>query len=143
MSTFLYNNFLLDTVNGAVTPGSASYAVMLVTDSYVPNKQTDHFRSDVLLQAGAEVAASGYTAGGTGVSMTEALNSTLNQLTLTFSSPNWASSSITARGAVIYVSRGGAPSADNLAVYVDFGMDVTSTNGTFTAIFSTPLTFQN
>ena len=61
------NNFLLDTVNGAVTPGSASYAVMLVTDSYVPTKQTDHFRSDVLLQAGAEVAASGYTAGGTGV----------------------------------------------------------------------------
>lgn len=144
MSTFLYNNALLDIATGGVVLSGVSYAAMLVTDSYTPNKQTDHFRSDVLAQAGAEVSgSSGYTAGGLAVSMTPSLNASLNQLVLTFSTPMWASASITARGCVVYVSRGGAANLDNLVAYVDFGMDVTSVNDTFTVIFSTPLIIQN
>ena len=48
--------------------------------------------------------------------------------------PSWANATITARGALIYNS-----SKANKAVYVlDFGSDISSTNGAFTVTFPTP-----
>lgn len=79
-----------------------------------------------------EVSSSGtnYTAGGntlTGASVT--LDGTT--AIATFSNTSWASSTITARGALIYNS-----SKSNKAIAVlDFGGDKTSTNGTFTITF--------
>jgi hypothetical protein len=74
-----------------------------------------------------EVSGTGYTAGGatlTGLSTGLASGTAY----LTFSDPSWASSTITARGCLIYNASKG-----NKAVAVfDFGADVTSTNGTFT-----------
>ena len=49
-----------------------------------------------------------------------------------FDDPSWASSTITARGAVIYQSNGGASSGDPLICYLDFGSDQSSSNGSFT-----------
>jgi hypothetical protein len=46
--------------------------------------------------------------------------------------PTWASSSITARAGVVYKSRGGAATADELVAFLDFVSDVTSTAATFT-----------
>jgi hypothetical protein len=48
----------------------------------------------------------------------------------TASNPSWPTSSITARGAVIYKSTGVAGTSP-LIRYVDFGSNFTSTNGTF------------
>ena len=62
---------------------------------------------------------------------------------ISFSNPSWTSSTITARAGVIYKSRGGASSADELVAYVDFGADVSSTSGTFIVTFTGPLRFQN
>lgn len=74
-----------------------------------------------------EASGTGYTAGGatlTGLSTGLASGTAY----LTFSDPSWASSTITARGCLIYNASKG-----NKAVAVfDFGADVTSTNGTFT-----------
>lgn len=79
-----------------------------------------------------EVSGTGYTAGGAtlaGYSATE----TGTVARLDFTSPTWPSSTITARGALIYNS-----SKTNKAVAVlDFGADITSTSGTFTVTLPT------
>jgi hypothetical protein len=143
MASIVYDNFVKDLALGAYSPSTATFYCMLVTDAYVPNKGFDHFRQDVLNQAGSEVTgATGYMAGGQLSACTVGMNAGINQVSLTFTGPVWNSASITARGAVIYHARGGAASADELVTYADFGMDVTSSNGTFTVLFSTPLIFQ-
>lgn len=143
MASLDYDNFVNDIVTGAYDPVGATFNCMLVTSAYVPNKGTDHFRQDVLNQAGAEVSgAAGYVSGGQPATCIVALNTTAHTLSLTFTVPVWNSASITARGAVLYHARGGAASADELVAYADFGMDVTSSNSTFTVLFSTPLLFQ-
>jgi hypothetical protein len=77
-----------------------------------------------------EVVGTGYTAGGntlTGAAVT--LDGTT--AIVDFADTSWASSTITARGALIYNS-----SKSNKAIAVlDFGGDKTSTNGTFTINF--------
>ena len=80
-----------------------------------------------------EVVGTGYTAGGTtltGYSVTTSGTTAI----LDFADASWASATITARGALIYNS-----SKTNKAVYVlDFGSDITSTNGTFAITLPTP-----
>ena len=58
-------------------------------------------------------------------------------MVLTFAAVSWASSTITARGMVIYKSRGGASSADELVGYLDFGSNISSAGGTFSVAAST------
>ena len=96
-------------------------------------------RSDVT----NEVTGTGYTAGGTTVTATVTRDNATDRVDITFANPSWASSTITARGVVIYKSRGGAATADELVCYGDFGANVSSTNGTFTVNFTSPLRFQN
>ena len=48
----------------------------------------------------------------------------------------WANSTITADGLVIYADLGGATSADPLIAYIDFGADVPSSGGPFDVTFS-------
>ena len=80
-----------------------------------------------------EISGTGYTAGGN--TLTIASNSTTSGTTafVDFSDTSWTSSSITARGALIYKSGGTNPS---IAV-LDFGEDKSSTSGTFTVTFPT------
>ena len=61
---------------------------------------------------------------------------------MTFAATNWPTSTITAAGAVIYKSRGGASSADELIFYNDFGGNVSSSNATF-SVGSTVIIKQN
>jgi hypothetical protein len=73
-----------------------------------------------------EVSGTGYTAAGTTLSGFSVTGTTTARLD--FTAPSWPSSTITARGALIYNS-----SKSNKAVAVlNFGSDITSTNGTFT-----------
>lgn len=141
MASIIYDYFMTAIVNGAYNPGTATFKAMLVTNLYNPNQSGDQFRT--VPQASEVNGAVGYTAGGQPVAVTVTYSASNAQISLNFSNPSWASSSITARGAVIYNSRGGSPSSDELVAYVDFGMDVTSTNGSFSVIFSTPLVLQN
>lgn len=80
-----------------------------------------------------EVVGTGYTAGGTtltGYSVTTSGTTAI----LDFADASWPSATITARGALIYNS-----SKANKAVYVlDFGSDISSTNGTFAITMPTP-----
>lgn len=81
-----------------------------------------------------EVVGIGYTAGGVTLSGFNVTTSGTTAILDFATDPSWANASITARGALIYNS-----SKSNKAVYVlDFGSDITSTNGTFAITLPTP-----
>ena len=79
-----------------------------------------------------EVSGTNYTAGGEAITIVTAPTSTSTTAWLDFTDVTWATSTITARGALIYNDT----SSGNLAVGVlDFGSDKTSTAGNFTIVF--------
>lgn len=139
MASLIYNSEVFDAATGEINFDADTFYCLLVTSSYVPNKDTDTKRSDVT----NEVIGAGYTADGKPITAI-VLNDTANdKTTITFSAVSWATATITAAAAVIYKYRGGAANLDNLVAYVDFGGNVSSTSGTFTFTPSTPLTYQN
>lgn len=73
-----------------------------------------------------EVSGTGYTAGGvTLADFTTGLSG--GTAYLTFTDPEWANATITARGCLIY----NASKSNKAVAAFDFGGDVSSTNGTF------------
>ena len=138
MASLIYNSAIDDMARGAIDADTDSFKAMLVTSSYSPNKDTDLKRSAVT----NEVSGTGYTAGGVASVCTVTKDTANDKVTLSFASVSWASSTITARALVIYKSRGGASSADELVAYNDFGSNVSSTGGTFSVAAST-ITLQN
>lgn len=138
MASLIYNSAVDDMARGAIDFDTDTFKVLLVTSSYSPNKDTHDRRDDIT----NEVTGTGYSAGGVTSACTVTKDTANDKVTLQFASVSWASSTITARGAVIYKSRGGASSADELIAYNDFGADVSTTAGTFTVAAST-ITLQN
>jgi len=128
-----------DLAEGRIDLDTDTFKVMLVTSSYTPNKDTHTKRSDVT----NEVSGTGYSAGGQAVTVTSTPDTANDRQDITFTDVTWASSTITAAGAVIYKSRGGASSADELVCYFDFGGNISTTGGTFTLDFTGPLRFSN
>ena len=141
MASFNFNSFVRDVVTGAIDFDTDTFKGMLVTTApTTTHKDTWSKRSDVT----GEVTGTGYTAGGTAVTLTvAAVDTTNDDVEVTCSSPSWASSTITAAAMVIYKSRGGASSADELVCTIDFGGTVSSTAGTFTVTPTGSIKFQN
>jgi len=104
------------------------FKVMLVTSSYTPNFGTHDFKSDVT----NEVSGTGYDAGGKSLS---SVTLTQSGGTITFDAADltWASSTITARGAVVYDD---SLTDDPLICYIDFGADKSSSAGDFVLTFN-------
>jgi len=138
MASLIYNSAVDDMARGAIDFDTDTFKVMLVTSSYTPNKDTHDKRDDVT----NEVSGTGYTAGGVTSACTVTKDTANDRVTLSFAAVNWASSTITARAAVIYKSRGGLASTDELVCYVDFGADVSSSSATF-SLGSSVITLQN
>ena len=138
MASFIYNSCIEDSVSGNIDFGADTFALLLATSSYSPDKDTHLKRSDVTNEA----TGTGYTAGGEVVACTVAKDTVNDRVVVTFAEASFTSSTITARGAVIYKARGGLASADELVAYVDFGATVSSTNATFSVSEST-ITLQN
>jgi hypothetical protein len=107
--------------NGDVDWDSDTFKVMLTTSGYTPNQDSHEFRSDV----SNELAASGnYSAGGEALTgNAKSYDSATNQERLDADDVVFddLTPSAAFRYAVIYKSRGGASSADELIAYVDFG----------------------
>jgi hypothetical protein len=82
-----------------------------------------------------EVTGTGYSAGGN--TLTISTNPTNGgsgtTVFLSFANTTWTSSTITARGALVYQSGGGNPSV----AVLDFGADKSSSNGDFQIQFPT------
>lgn len=130
-----YGEGLANVVKGAIDLDTDTFKILLTTSTYTPNQDTHNFRDDVT----NEVVGTGYTAGGAtlaGVSVT--YDTATNEVRISWTDPTWPSSTITARTAVIYKSRGGAASADELLAYCTEAGDITSTAGTFTVDLPAP-----
>ena len=140
MASLVYNSFMRDIATGQVDCDTDTFKMMLVTSTYTATKSHAK-RSDVTNEV---AAGSGYTTGGNACALTVAATDNVNNdVEISFSVTSWTSATITARAGVIYKSRGGASSADELVGYVDFLSNITSTNGTFAVTVSTPLSLTN
>lgn len=138
MASIIYNSALEDAVIGNIDFNTDSFKIILVTSSYAADKDAHTKRSDVT----NEVTGIGYTTGGVSSAVTVTKDTVNDRVDIDFADVSWANATITAAGAVIYKTTGTA-AADNLVAFMDFGSDITSTNGTFTVDVTSPLRIQN
>lgn len=138
MASIVFNKALENWAKGTLDFDTNSFKVMLVTSTYAPNKDTHDFRDDVT----NEVSGTGYTAGGTSTTVTVTRDDANDRVDIAFGAVSWPASTLVARGAVYYQSRGGASSADEIVLYNDFASDVSSVSNTF-SLAATTLRLQN
>lgn len=115
-------------MDGSIDLDTDTIKVMLVTSSYTPDQDVHDFKDDIT----NEVSGTGYTAGGTALAnKAVTADNTDNEGVFDADDVTWASSTITARGAVIYKDTG-TPSTSPIICYIDFGSDKSSSAGNFT-----------
>jgi len=124
-----YGNALLKALNKEIDWDSDTIKVMLCTNLYEPDQDTHIYKSSV----DNEVAnGSGYTTGGeTLANKAIDYDGPTNVIKLDGGDVTWSAASITARYAIIYDDTPATDAIKPLLAYVDFGADVTSTNGDF------------
>jgi hypothetical protein len=128
MADVVYNSVKKNLLDAAINYGSDTIKVALVTSSYTPDQDAHNFFDDIT----NEVSGTGYTAGGaTLANPATSQDNTDNEGVFDADDVTWSTSTITARGAVIYKSTGTA-STSNLISYVDFTTDKSSSAGNFT-----------
>jgi hypothetical protein len=125
MPNLVYNAFKARIQDGTIDLDTNTIKVMLVTSAYTPSSAHD-FRNDIT----NEVTGAGYTTGGLALA-NKTVTVVGNSGVFDADNLTWASSTITARGAVIYKDTGNS-ATDNLIGYVDFVTDQSSSNGDFT-----------
>lgn len=137
MASFIYNSALNDIARSQIDCDTDTFKVMLLTNVYgggETEKDTHTKRSNLT----NEVSGTGYTAGGATVTVTvNAVDTVNNRQDITLGGFTWTTSTITARYAAYYKSRGGAATADELVALVDFGSDIISNAGNFALTAST------
>lgn len=114
------NQAKLDALIALCPPGN-TYKIALYTSAATLSAATTVYATT------GEVVGTGYTAGG---KVLAGLAQSLDGSTaiMGFTDPLWADATITARGATIYDSTNG----NKVRAVLDFGTDITSTNGPFT-----------
>ena len=132
MASVIYNPFLFNLAAKAINVDTDTFKVMLVTSTYTPNVDTHNDRADVT----NEITGTGYTGGGNTVNVTATNNTTNDRVDIVLPGTTWPTSTITARGAVYYLSTGTAAN-DLLVCYIDFVTDKSSSADTFTLTQST------
>jgi len=118
---------LLEAVHNFLLSGGDTFKIALYTNSAAFTAATTAYT------ATNEVTGTNYVAGGNTLTRIDPASSGTTAFT-DFANTTWASSTITARGAMIYNDTAGGNPA---VVILDFGSDKTSTNGDFTVVFPT------
>lgn len=124
-----YGNMPLNALKALLTDlNAAGTAIkcMLCTSSYTPDQDTHESKADIT----NEVTGTGYTAGGATLA-TKAVTYSSRVTKFDADDVQWASSTITARYAVLYDDTPAAAADKKLLLWVDFGADKSSENGTF------------
>ena len=130
MASKLYGNFVVKSFNKEIDWDSDTIKVALLTNAYTPNQDGHDYFDDVVAN---QVTGTGYTSGGnTLANKTNTYDSATNVIKLDADDTTWASSTITARYAVIYDATPATDATRPLIGYVDFGSDQSSSNGNFT-----------
>lgn len=122
MANIVYNSFLEDLALNNIDLGADTFKIMLVGSTYhgisAETKRDSHDRRDDITD---EISGTGYTAGGATLSSVTVTKDTTNNIIKVTADPvSWSSSTLSnVYGAVIYKSRGGAASADELVCFLD------------------------
>tara|TARA_R110000787_G_scaffold162680_2_gene276088 strand:- start:1073 stop:1507 length:435 start_codon:yes stop_codon:yes gene_type:complete len=116
---------LLEGVHDFLNSGGDTFKIALYTNSASFNAATTAYTTS------NEVTGTNYTAGGNTLTRVNPASSGTTAFT-DFADTTWSSSTITARGAMIYND---TASGNPAVVILDFGSDKTSTNGDFTVVF--------
>ena len=129
---FMCTSFKVALLNGEMdfsSDTSQTFKIALFTSSATLNASTTAYSTT------NEISGTGYTAGGNTLTIsTNPTNATSGTPAfLSFSDTTWDSSTITARGALIYKSGGGDPA---IAV-IDFGEDKQTSSADFVIQFGT------
>lgn len=133
MADVVYNNFKKNIMNGNIDLDTDTIKVALVTSTYTPNIDTHEDFADIT----NEVVGTGYTAGGnTLANAAVTADTTDDEGVFDADDTTWSTSTITARGAVIYKDTG-TPTTSWLIAYLDFTTDQSSSAGNFTISFGT------
>lgn len=116
----------LDALAALCPPGN-TYKAALYTSAATLNAATTVYTTT------GEVVGTGYTAGGVALTgIAQSIDTTT--AIMDFADPSWANATITARGMIIYDSTNG----NKVRAVLDFGADVTATNGTFLVTLPLP-----
>ena len=118
---------LLEGVHDFLNSGGDTFKIALYTNSASFTAATTAYTTS------NEVTGTNYTAGGNTLTRVDPTSSGTTAFT-DFADTTWSSSTITARGAMIYND---TASGNPAVVILDFGSDKTSTNGDFTVVFPT------
>ncbi len=119
ITTTVYGNAALGLAKGEIDFDTAVVKVMLCTSTYVPNKDTHAFKSDVT----GEVTGAGYTAGGATVAtITSTYDATNDRAQVDGVDVSWTGLNTTFRYAVMYVDTGTATTS-RLLQYINFETD--------------------
>ena len=131
ISQAMVTSFKVGVLNGTFNFGSGTpqvFKIALYTSAATLGATTTAYTTS------DEVSGPGYSAGGNTLTISQVPTSTGTTAFLGFADTTWTSSTITARGALVYLANG----TPNPAVAVlDFGSDKTSTSGDFTVQFPT------
>jgi hypothetical protein len=118
---------ILEAVHNFKNSGGDTFKIALYTNSASFDATTTAYTTS------NEVSGTGYSAGGNTLTRVDPTTSGTTAFT-DFADTTWSSSTITARGAMIYND---SASGNPAVVILDFGSDKTSTNGDFTVVFPT------
>ena len=121
-----YSNMPLNALEKVMNLETDTIKCMLCTSSYTPDQDAHDFKDDIT----NEVSGTGYTAGGAEVA-NPAVTIAAKGTKFDGDDVEWAASTITARYAVLYDDTPVGDGAKPLLIYVDFGEDKSSENGTF------------
>jgi len=130
MCTSFKQELLVGSHNFTASSGD-SFKLAMYTNSASFNAATTAYTTS------NEVSGTGYSAGGGALTNVTPTTSGTTALT-DFADLTFGSSSITARGALIYnTATGGATSTTDTVLVLDFGADKSSSSGDFTIVFPT------
>jgi hypothetical protein len=113
----------------ALVWGTDAQQVTLHTSTYTPDQDNHAFFSSATNEL---TTTGGYTAGGvTLASKTSTYDTATDTIRLDAADVSWTSSTITARRAVVWTNTAGASTTDPVIGWLDFGVDVSTSAGTF------------
>ncbi len=128
MASAIYNEYKKEI--GNINWASDTVKVMLVDNTYTLDIDA-HSNKDDIDGLSVEVSGTGYTAGGESLANKSVTRDDANDWSkYDADDVTWASSTITARGAIVYLDSGTA-STSTLIAYVDFVTDKSSSSGDF------------
>lgn len=128
MADVIPNSFKKNIMNGTIDLDSNTLKVMLLDSNHASDADAQEFIDDVNTN---EVSGGGYTSGGkTLTNVSVAQDDTNNRAVLDADNVTWASSSITARYAVVYADKG-TPETSPIISIIDFGSDKVSSGDNF------------